>query len=59
MQISDLYRQTKPGQDPVAHHGQGTFPAGRAEYNRVTSKIPEIAKVGSPREWFFRIAVLL
>jgi hypothetical protein len=24
----------------------------------VTSKIPEIAKVGSPREWFLRIAVL-
>jgi len=58
MQISDLYRQPKPGRDPAAHTGQGTFPAGRAEYNWVTSKIPEIVKVGSPREWFLWITVL-
>jgi len=54
MQISDLYRQTKRGRTlrpkPDRERSQPT--------KWVASKIPEIAKVGSPREWFFRIAVL-
>jgi hypothetical protein len=58
MQISDLYRQTKlDGTLRPTPPGERSRPAA-PNINRRPSKIPEIAIVGSPREWFFRIAVL-